>query len=107
MATSPRELSTPRSIGHGLWFGLSLLFGWVRCLAADLAPDLSHLAGKVTFHMIPPDDTTGTILVGALFQARQLLAPFPDQHIKPQEFGLKLRRLLRFAIRCHQSGLLY
>jgi hypothetical protein len=72
-------------------------------LGADLPPDLSHLACQVLFHMVPPNDTARTVLIRAFFQASQLLPPFPNQGVKPYQFGLKFRCVSLFAIHCHQS----
>jgi hypothetical protein len=89
--------------GFGSSFGLPFGLSGSCRFAADLAPDLPYLTGEVLFYVIPPDDTTRAVLVRALFQADQLLAPFPNQRVQPKQFGFKLRRHLQFAIRCHQS----
>ena len=53
--------------------------------------------------MIPPDNATGAVLVGALFKTGQLVAPLPHQRVKSDQLGLKLRRLSRFTMRYHES----
>jgi hypothetical protein len=69
--------------------------------------DFSHLAGQIPLHVFSPDEAAGAILVRAFFQAGQLLPPFPSQGVEPHQFGLKVCHLSQFAIRYHQSKILY
>jgi hypothetical protein len=67
-------------------------------LALHPLPEFSHLARQILLHMFPPNETAGAILVWAFVQPSQLLAPFPNQRVKPYQLGLKLRRSSLFAI---------
>ena len=56
-------------------------------------PYFTHLARQGLFHLVAPYETARAIFVWASFEARQLLSPFADQRIQPDQFGLKLCRL--------------
>ena len=50
-------------------------------LAADAAADPAHLAGEVLLDVFAPDKTAGAVLVGALFEAVELLAACAKQSV--------------------------
>jgi hypothetical protein len=79
-------------------FGRGLRLGELGLLVHDPPPYFAHLAGQVLLHMLSPNETAWTILVWAFLQAGQLLAPLPDQCVKPYQLCLKLGFNSLFAI---------
>ena len=69
--------------------------------------NFAYLAYKALLHVFSPDEPAGTVLIGALLQAGELLAPFPDEQIEPHQLGLEGGSLTRFAIRRHTTAGLY
>jgi len=98
-------LFSPGSI-RALPPGAALRLEGLASLGADLPADLPHLAGQVSFYVVPPHDATRAILIGAVLEPSQLLPPLPRQCIEPYQFGLELRCVPRFAILHHESEVL-
>jgi hypothetical protein len=55
--------------------------------------DIPDLPGQFLFCYLVPNSAAFTIIVGAIFQSRELLPPFPHQCVQSKKFGFKLASL--------------
>jgi hypothetical protein len=72
---------------------------------SNVLSNLAHLAGQPFLDLFPPDDPAGTRWVRAALQSGQLLAPFPDQGVEPEQLRLEFQGLAFFASHYGQCDL--